>query len=137
MSDTRPFDKQAARSRRNLRREPVTLDCGTIWVREMTCAEAMTLGERAARPSIDPRGGLDPGESVLWQIILSCYEDDSDEAPRLFTEAPDDVRIVYGFRLEEFNELMQAVNRVNGRDASEVELMRDFTAAREAAPTSR
>ena len=135
--ESQPFDKQAARSRKNLRREKVTLDCGDVWVREMTCAEAMQLGERAARPAVDPRGGLDPGESVLWQILLSCYEDDSDDASRLFTEAPDDVRIIYGLRLEEFNELMQAVNRVNGRDASEVELLRDFTAAREAAPTSR
>jgi hypothetical protein len=103
----------------------------------MTAQEAMTLSERAQRPSIDPRGGLDPGESVLWQIILSTFFDDGEEAERVYSETPEDVKAIMDLRFEEFQLLMQAINRVNGRDAREAEVMRDFSRVTGAEPISR
>lgn len=132
-----PFDKQAARSRTDFRSEWVTLDYGEVLVREMTVQESQVLAERAARPAIDPRGGLDPGESVLWQVILSCYTSDEPNAERVFSESAEDVKIIMGLRLDEFNRLMRAIARVNGQDPTEAELMRDFTAVREDAAISR
>lgn len=130
--ERRPFDKSAVRVGR--RSEWVALDAGDVCVREMTVQEAMTLTERAARPAIDKRGGMDPTEMVLWQILLSCYVDDSEDAARLFSENdPADIRVIYSLRFEEFGELMGAINRVNGKDATEVDLLRDFTAARQGA----
>jgi hypothetical protein len=126
----KPFDKAAA-SQAKRRGEWVDLDCGSIYALEMTVAESVQLAEKAARPSIDPRGGLDPGESVLWQILLGCYVDDSPDSPRLFSqESAADIKLIYSLPFAQFQLLMAAINRVNGRDAEEAELMRDFSAAR-------
>lgn len=135
--ERRHFDKQAARSRCHLRHEWVSLDCGDLCVREMTAAEATTLAERSQRPAIDPRGGLDTTETVLWQVLLSCYQDDTDTAERVFAENAPDIAIIMGLRLEEFQRLMVAINRVNGRDATEIEVLRDFSAMTQGEPTLR
>ena len=55
MSEHRPFNKAIAREVRR-RFEWVALEAGDLCVREMTVKETVTLTERAARPSIDPRG---------------------------------------------------------------------------------
>lgn len=135
--ERRRFDKAAAKECRHLRREWVPLDAGDVCVVEMTAQAATTLSERASRPSIDPRGGLDPGESVLWQILLSTFYDDGAEAEPVFSETPADVKLIMDLRFEEFQALIQAINRVNGRDATEAEVMRDFSRVSEAMPTSR
>lgn len=133
MSEHRPFNKQeAGQSRRRF--EWVSLDAGDICIRELTVKETIALTERSSRPSIDPRGGVDPGEAVLWQILLSCYDGEGDDARPIFSDTePADIRTIYGLRAEEFNRLLMAINRVNGQDATEADLLRDFTAARQGA----
>lgn len=135
--ERRHFDKQAARSRCHLRHEWVSLDCGDLCVREMTAAQGTTLAERSQRPSIDPRGGFDTGEAVLWQILLSCFTDDTPAAQPVFAEHAEDIGIIMNLRLEEFKRLAQAINRVNGSDMTEVEVLRDFSALTQDAPILR
>lgn len=129
----RPFNKQEAVHAKR-RFEWVALDAGDICIRELTVRETIALTERSSRPSIDPRGGLDPGEAVLWQILFSCYDGETEDARRIFSDTdPEDVRTIYAMRAEEFNKILTAINRVNGQDATEAEILRDFTAARQGA----
>jgi len=106
------------------RKEKVTLKWGDIWVWEMTVAEALHLLERAARPSFDPRGGVDQGESVIAQITGSCYHGDQEGAELVFT--PANLLDVYKLPYEDFEKLVQAIARVNGKDAKEVESLKSF-----------
>ena len=114
------------------RREWVTLpDLGRVCVRSMTMSETITTVDLAVRPAIDPRGGVDRQELALWQIALSCYDGDGAEAKRLFDDHQ--VHLIRNLTMEEYNRLIGAINRVNGQDATEAELLQDFTGAGRAA----
>lgn len=117
------FDK-AKLAHPNRRIERVELDAGEVWVKELTCAETAQLMERAARPKIDPRGGVDPAASVIWQIILSCYEGEDKDARRVFGDG--DEHLLYNLRMEEMARLNAAINRVNGQSETEVQALTSF-----------
>ena len=126
------FDKQQQKERNKPRSERVILAGGPVWVRQMNVSEALNIRQRSERPAIDPRGGIDTGEAVLWQIVTCCYYEE-EGTERVFSETnPEDVRLIFSMPWEEFQRLMTAINRVNGQDAEEVELLRDFTAVRQA-----
>jgi hypothetical protein len=112
------------------RREWVTLPGGDICVWELTMSESAQIVERSARPAIDPRGGQVPATFVALQILFCCYDGEEDNAKRIFSEA--DLLAIYCLPFSEFDLLLGATNRVNGKDATELERLRDFTAATKA-----
>jgi hypothetical protein len=117
------------------RREWVTLPrLGRVCVRELLMSEAVQIADYSTRPAEDPRGGTDREESSLWQIAFTSYDGDGPDAKRLFDDHQ--VHLIRSLTLEEFTLLMQAINRVNGLDATEVELVRDFTGAPPGRPPS-
>lgn len=116
------------------RTEWVELADGDICVWSLTAAEAAETAERSARPKIDPRGGLDPGAAAAWEIVIAAHrgEPTDEEHGRVFT----DIGQVLCLPYEEFSLLMQASNRVNGKDPTEVEIRKAFTEATGAHSTS-
>lgn len=131
MSERTIYKPGAAASQR--RREWVSLPSGDICIWELTVADSTQIVERAARPEIDPRGGCSPAKSVAMQILLSCYDGEEDGAGRIFEER--DLAAIYALPFGEFDLLLQAINRVNGKSATELERLRDFTAATQAPNT--
>jgi hypothetical protein len=113
------------------RKVPVELQGQTLWVWEMTIAELSQLVERTMRPAIDPRGGSDPTASLVWQILLSCYDSDAEDAKRVFDEA--DLPMIFGLRLEEFAGLRTGIAQANGTTKDEVDGLVDFIGARQGA----
>lgn len=126
MSEKR-FDKSRMKQTSH-RKERIPLSAGDLWAWSLSAAEMMQVLDHSQRPGIDPRGGVDQGSAVLWQIVLSCHEGAEESAPLAFT--PDDFGLILGLPWEEFRLITQAMNRVNGLDPTEAELMRDFTQAR-------
>lgn len=110
-------------------------DGRSLCVWGLTAAQYATLKERAARSPGDPRGGEDPGVSILIQIVMSCYDGEGPEAKRIYSELDLDKAGQLSF--DEFLLVMGAINRVNGMDATVQELTRDFTRARPERITSR
>ena len=106
------------------RKEKVELAWGDIWVWGMTAAEALRTIERASRPSFDPRGGIDQAESILTQIMVSCYHGDKVGAELVFTDA--NILDIYKLPAGDFEKLCSAIGKVNGKDAEEVEGLRAF-----------
>jgi hypothetical protein len=111
------------------RSEWVSLPDGDILVREMTVAEAVQVLERSARPSIDPRGGHSQGMTVALQLILSCYAGEEPDAARIFGDH--DMATIYALPFRDFDIILQAINRVNGKTASEQETLHDFLLVRQ------
>lgn len=101
-----------------------------VCVRGMTAADAIRITERSERPKIDPQGGHSKGRMVQLQIVASCYDGEGPEAKPIFTEA--DFVAINALSFQDFDRLLGAINRVNGKDATETELLRDFTTATEA-----
>jgi len=128
------FDKNSLREPRR-RKERLELDGGPAWVWEETVAEHLHKLSMAERPPGDPRGGIDLGNAVVWQILYSLYESDKPDSKRLFDES--ELPLVYQFRREEFDRIMAALGRVNGQSEREAGDWEAFTGASEAAPTSR
>lgn len=127
------FNKDQQKEKSRPRTERVQLAGGPVWVRAMSVSDAMHVTQKSERPAIDPRGGIDRGEALLWQVVVSCYYDE-EGAERVFSEQnPEDVRLIFSMPWDEFQRLLSVINRVNGQDPEEVELLRDFTAARQAA----
>lgn len=127
------FDREKALSFKP-RTEWVSTSCGRLCVRAMRMSEYFQLSERSQRPKIDPRGGVDTGEAVLWQIFLSCYQGEGpDDPPTFSADSAEDVRAIYSLSTQDGLLILGAINRVNGLDATEAELLRDFTAAKRGA----
>lgn len=117
------------------RKEWVALPDGfEVWVWELTVAESAQITDRSKRPAIDPRGGHDTATMIALQVMLSCYDGDEPGAKRIFGDA--DFSAIYELPFRVFDALLSAINRVNGKDAVEAELLRDFTAATAAQKTA-
>jgi hypothetical protein len=109
-----------------------------LWVREMSVADTATILERSERPNLGNGvgGGHSTGRGVVVQIMMSCYDGD-ENAPgdhRLFTDA--DFGAIYDMPFSEFDVIYAAINRVNGKDATEQERLKDFLAVTTAASSS-
>lgn len=112
------------------RREWITLKVGRCCVWELSVPEMTQITERASRPKIDPRGGMDPGESMLWQICLSCYDGDGDGARRIFDAGnPTHVKAIMSLGSHDAKRLMATIAQVNGASEVEVEALEDFLPA--------
>jgi hypothetical protein len=83
---------------------------------------------------MDKRGGSSPGMAVILQIMLSCYDGEGPDARRIFNDA--DRGAINDMPFRDFTLILEAINRVNGKDATEQELLRDFTQATGAPSTS-
>ena len=107
------------------RKERVVLPGGEhfLWVWEMTVADSTQVLERSERPQMGG-GGHSTGKGIVVQIMLSCHESDQDDARRLFTDA--DFGAIYAMPFTDFDAIYAAINRVNGKDATEQERLRDF-----------
>lgn len=132
MSENR-FDKSKM-ARPERRTERIPLSAGDLWAHELSAREMMQIVERSQRPSIDSRGGVDRGTAVLWQIVLSCRLGPEPGAELAFT--PDDFALLMELPWEEFRLLTTTINRVNGLDPTEAEILRDFTQATRGAGSS-
>lgn len=114
MSERRVYKPGTPAARR---KEWVELADGAgLWVWEMTAAESLTMGRNAERHPQDPRGpGIDGSESLLWQVMLSCYESDEEGAPRVFADhmAP----AVYQLAHRDYRAILEAIARLNGTDS--------------------
>lgn len=112
------------------RREWVSLPGGDLCVWELTVADSAQILEKSQRPDLDPRGGHDKARAMAVQVMLSCYDADTPPANRIFSDA--DFGAVYMMPFREYDLLIQAINRVNGKSPEEQEALRDFTTAAEA-----
>lgn len=129
------FNKRLLTEGHHRRQEPVELDGGTVWVREEIVACHLETLQLAQRPAIDPRGGVDLGAAITWQILFSLYEGPEPEAKRVFDES--EISLIYRFRREEFDRITAAMRRVNGETEEETQAWEAFTGASEVAQTSR
>lgn len=110
---------------RERRKEWVSIEGGDLCVWAMTVAESTQILERSERPD----GGSSKGMALVTQILLSCYDGEEPGSKRLF--ADHDRQCIYDLSFEDFELLMGAINRVNGKDATSQEALRDFTTVRE------
>jgi hypothetical protein len=117
-----------------LRKEPVELDGGEVWVWELTSLEMLELGERSARPAIDPRGGVDNRMAAAMLTKLSVHYGPEADSPRVWDDLT--YEEIFDLRGEEFTRLQEAIGRVMGTAPSEVEARRDFSLAPAAPSTS-
>ena len=133
----RPYQHEEA-ERETRRHEWVSLTYGDVCVRALTVSELLQIQDRAARPKIDPRGGLDPGWSALLQVSLSCYDGEEEEAQPIWPCTADlrSLAPIGKLPIADFTKIMEAVQRVNGMDAEEVNILQDFTRATEALTSS-
>jgi hypothetical protein len=116
------------------RREWVRLKMGRVCIWELSVPELMMIADRASRPAIDKRGGMDPGESALWQILLSCYDGEADGAKRIFDHGNGEhIKAVYSLGAQDFRKLMEAIAAVNGMEEAELSALQDFSKATTAA----
>jgi hypothetical protein len=113
------------------RKEWITLPAGEMCIWEMTCAEVAQMLERSQRPA-SFGGGQDEATAMFYEIMLSCYHGDEVGAAPVFPEMASVARL----RWEDGVAIRAAVQRVNGKDASQEELMRGFSKAPEAQNTS-
>lgn len=125
MSERKLYDPAAAVAARRFKW--VTLDRGDVCVHEMSLADTMQITERSARPGLDPQCGLVRAQAVVLQIMYSCRRDDDPGSPRIFTDL--DMTPIQELRFHEFDALLQAINEVSGKSATEEERLRDFTTA--------
>jgi hypothetical protein len=127
MKKRRPLDRRQLKEKPVLRKEWVSIAAGDVCVWGMSAADMLTLGERTQRPAIDPRGGVDPTAGALYLAALCTHEGDDDESPRVWDDLHiQEITLLSG---DDWIELQQAIQRVNGRSAEEVESMRDFSPA--------
>lgn len=112
------------------RREWVELPAGWVCVWELTVADSAQILERSQRPDGDPRDGPDKTRAMAAQIMLSCFDNDGPPAQRIFGDA--DYAAIYMMPFREYDLLIQAINRVNGKSAEEQAALKDFTTATEA-----
>lgn len=116
----RPYRRGASKER-PLRHEWVSLEDGDICVRALKTNEVLMIGDIAARPKIDRRGGLDPSTSAVWHVLYSCYEDEGPEARPIWPQDATGVAEVMALPAEEFGRLTRAIQRVNGTGKAEIE----------------
>jgi hypothetical protein len=123
----RRYERQSSPGRDRLRKEWVSLDGGDVCCWELTAAEMLQMAERAARPAVDPRGGVSASVAAVWLVALATRYDDQAASGRVW----DDLNFeeVYQLRFEEFARLQQTLERLNGLDPQELNHLRDFTAA--------
>ena len=134
-TDSEPILDPELLKQERRRFEWVTLPrLGRVCVRELLMSDSVQIADYSTRPADDPRGGTDRQESTLWQIALTCYNGDGPDAKRIFDDHQ--VHLIRSLTLSEFTTLMTVINRVNGMEAEEVELVRDFFGAPEAPLTS-
>jgi hypothetical protein len=98
-----------------------------VWVHGLNTATFVSIQARAARQPRDPRlGGQDNSMLTLMQIAASCYKSDEPGAERIFSDL--DLDKVGLLTMQEMVLIMMAVQRVNGTDATEQEVLKDFLA---------
>jgi hypothetical protein len=117
-----------------LAKEWVPLDGGEVCVWEMTAAEMLSLGQQSARPSMDPRGGVDTTTAALLLAAFCTHAGEEIDSPRIWEQLQ--VLEIQSLRGEEFTRLQEAIQRVNGTAKEAVEGVRDFTTAPEGLSTS-
>lgn len=129
----RPYHKEEA-ERQPRRCEWVSLTHGDVCVKSMQVSELLSIQERAMRPKIDPRGGLDPGWSALLQVAYSCYDGDSEDAQPIWPVSLDmkSLSPIGRLPIADFTAIIEAIQRVNGMAGAEVDALVDFSRATEA-----
>lgn len=125
MSDTPVYRPGAAKRERRKECVPIADGEFHVWVWSLTLADSTQIIERSARPEIDKRGGHNQSMAIAMQIQLSCYDSDKEDASRIWE---DNTRgDIYTLSMADMTALLAAINRVNGQDATEQEILRDFT----------
>jgi hypothetical protein len=106
-----------------VRVEKVTFPDGRyLWVHGLTTAQFASIQARSQRrPTGMPE---DRSLTILMQIAASCYAGEEPGSARIFSDL--DLEKVGMLTLQEMVLIMAAVQRVNGTDATEQEVLRDF-----------
>jgi len=106
-----------------LRKEKVVFPDGRfLWVHGLTTAQFASIQARSERR---PQGmPADRSLTILMQIAASCYASEETGAARIFSDL--DLDKVGSLTLQEMVIIMGAVQRVNGMEATEQEVLRDF-----------
>jgi len=108
-----------------VRKEWVTLPDGreiSVW--GMNTAQFASIQARSQRTFGHPEAAPDRSLAILMQIAASCYASDEPGAARIFSDL--DLDKVGLLTLQEMVVIMMAVQRCNGQDAEEAEVLRDF-----------
>ncbi len=104
--------------------EWVPVDDGEICVWEMTVNETLSLVSNSMRPPEWPGSPVDEQSAILWQIMLSCYDDEPPTGKRMFQDhQADDVGRL---KHHEYRDLMAAIGRMNGTGDNNLEGLNDF-----------
>jgi len=129
MSDNeeRPYQEPEGDPREALRREKVILPTGYVWVWGLDTAEMLAVKERAMRPSIDPRGGVNESAATAWLVAMCTRREGTVGSPRVWDDLSYDK--VLRLPAEVSGKLVQACRRVNGMSEEEVEATEDFSKA--------
>lgn len=108
-----------------VRKEKVILPDGRfLWIWGMNTAQFASIQARSQRVFGDPNAAPDRSLAILMQIAASCYASDEPGAPRIFSDL--DLDKVGLLTLQEMIVIMMAVQRCNGQDAEEAEVLKDF-----------
>lgn len=98
-----------------------------VYVWGLATCDSLAIVERATQGGVDKESGIARARAMQIQIMLSCYDSDQPGAKRVFTDA--DVAPINEGSWQAFEKVVRAINRVNGQDATEQEMMRDFLPA--------
>jgi hypothetical protein len=118
----RPINKNRPRQK-----EWVSVSIGDICLWEFRAQEACLIAEYSTRPQEDPRGGTDTTEGSLWTIALACYDGDGPQAKRVWSDR--EVHEIRDLPAGDWAALLEAINRLHGKDPTAEEITRDFTPA--------
>lgn len=110
-----------------VRKERVEFPDGRfVYVWGLSASAFASIKMRAARHPSDPRGGDDQSLLILLQIVASCYAGEEPGAARIFSDL--DIDKAGNLTMEEMVAVLAAIQRVNGQEAKQQEVMADFLA---------
>jgi hypothetical protein len=97
---------------------------GDICVWSMNVAESLTLTANSMRPPEWPGSPVDETAAILWQVMLTCHDDEPPHGQRIFQDHMADK--VTEMPHADFRKLMQAIGRVNGTGDDNLEGLNTF-----------
>ncbi len=122
-----PYDPKDLPERQ---KEKVILSNGRfVWVWDMDAANWLQGTERAVIRTGPRAGAQSITDSLIWRVLVSCYDSDLPGARRIFNE--EDVLQIYRLPSRDFRAIIDAIDRVNATDPESAEEALDFSTLRE------
>ena len=122
-----PYDPQEPSPRQ---KEKVNLSNGRfVWVWDMEAGNWLQGTERAIIRAGPRAGQQSIADTLVWRILVSCYDSDEPKARRIFNE--EDMLLIYRLPSRDFQKIITAIDRVNGTDPETTEEVEAFSPLRE------